>query len=633
MMKLRWLVLVMTLLAAAAGIGAQQAEPRVALVIGNAAYASKPLKNPVNDARAMAATLRRLGFTVVLKENATLREMVTAVREFGGSLPAKGAALIYYSGHGAQLKDKNYLIPIGADIQKEADLEFEGMDAGRLLSELERPGDRVGILILDACRSNPFASEARSSFRGLLPLQAPAGTVVAYATGPGMVADDNPDGANGLYTEELLKHMQTPGLKIEDVFKRTRAGVILRSRSKQMPKEDVALVRDFSFFPVAGIPAPTAAVKATVALVEITSTPAGARIYLDGVDTGKVTPAVLEEDLGATPRRTAEVELRAAGTSAKKERVVLQAGRLSEVQISLDEEFTPGRTARVQLGGETVELMGIPGGEFMMGMDRDEIDRIWSRFGWDEDWKKYTAGEGPVHRVKLSGFEMGVTEVTVGQFQAYCRAIGKEMPKQEDWNNTAQHPVHNVTWDEAVGFCEWATGELKRQGLPGSVRLSTEAEWEYAARSGDTGLNGRARKVFVWGDDLPRTATPVGNLGDARARAILSFLDAKYFFPNYNDGYGQTAPVGRFPANAFGLRDMAGNVWEWCQDRYDEGYNTKSPVENPQGPNDLDKRVRVRRGGSWFNFPSGLCASYRSGLEPSYRSDNIGFRVARTLRP
>ena len=628
MMKLRWLMLVMTLLAAAAGIGAQQAEPRVALVIGNAAYASKPLKNPVNDARAIAATLRRLGFTVVLKENATLREMVTAVREFGASLPAKGAALIYYSGHGAQLKDKNYLIPIGADIRKEADLEFEGMDAGRLLSELERSGERVGILILDACRSNPFASDARSSSRGLLPLQAPAGTVVAYATGPGLVADDNPDGANGLYTEELLKHMQTPGLKIEDVFKRTRAGVMLRSRNKQTPKEDFALVRDFSFFPGALIP--VGVVKATVALVEITSTPAGARIYLDGVDTGKVTPAVLEEDLGATPRRTAEVELRAAGKSAKKERVVLQAGRQSEVQISLEEEFTPGRIARVQLGGETVEMVGIPGGEFMMGMDRDEIDRIWSRFGWDEDWKKYAADEGPVHRVKVSGFELGVTEVTVGQFQAYCRATGKEMPKQEDWNNTAQHPVHNVTWDEAVGFCEWATGELKRQGLPGSVRLPTEAEWEYAARGGDTGLNGRARKVFVWGNDLPRTATPVGNLADAGAKAIYSSFSV---FPNYDDGYRQTAPVGGFPANAFGLRDMAGNVFEWCQDRYDEEYYAKSPVENPQGSNGSDKRLRVRRGGSWVNGPASMRASYRSGFDPGYRGDTFGFRLARTPRP
>ena len=243
------------------------------------------------------------------------------------------------------------------------------------------------------------------------------------------------------------------------------------------------------------------------------------------------------------------------------------------------------------------------------------------------------ADEKPAHRVKLSGFEIGVTEVTVGQFQAYCRAKGKEMPEQEDWNNTAQHPVHNVTWDDATGFCVWATSELKRQGLPGSVRLPTEAEWEYAARGGDTVLNGRARKVFVWGDHMPQTAAPVGNLMDVRARAIFSAAPAKLFFPNYDDGYGHTAPVGRFPANAFGLRDMAGNLFEWCRDRSEEGYYAESPVENPQGSADEDNPLRVRRGGSWNLSPGGHRASYRDGGEPGERGIGSGFRFARTLKP
>ena len=267
---------------------------------------------------------------------------------------------------------------------------------------------------------------------------------------------------------------------------------------------------------------------------------------------------------------------------------------------------------RLSLGGVEVEFAEIPAGEFMMGMDRVEIDETWKRFGWDEDWKTSATYEGPMHRVKVSGFEFGVTEVTVGQFRAYCRAIGKGMPAQEEWNDTATHPVHNVTGEDVVGFCEWATSELKRQRLPGWVRLPTEAEWEYAARGGDTGLKGRARKVFVWGDDLPRTGAPVGNLPDARTGALNSNFSV---FPNYDDGYARTAPVGRFPANPYGLRDLAGNVWEWCQDR------------------DTGGTPGVLRGGSWCPLPCFLRVSSRYGMDPDYRSDSFGFRLARTPTP
>ncbi len=272
-------------------------------------------------------------------------------------------------------------------------------------------------------------------------------------------------------------------------------------------------------------------------------------------------------------------------------------GRPKNVPTNSSPEST-----RVNLGGEVVGLASIPAGEFMMGALASDLDAFYN--------------EKPVHRVKVSGFEMGVTEVTVGQFQAYCRATGKEMPKQEDWNNTAQHPVHNVSWDDAVGFCEWATSELKRGGLPGSVRLPTEAEWEYAARGGATGIDGKPLHKYPWGDQAP-----------AGGDGLLNF-------DGNGDGYEYTAPVGRFKPNGYGLRDMAGNVYEWCQDRYDEGYYAKSPVENPQGSNDTYKRSRVLCGGSWFVNPLYLRASHRLGYEPADRHhDAYGFRLARTLRP
>lgn len=295
---------------------------------------------------------------------------------------------------------------------------------------------------------------------------------------------------------------------------------------------------------------------------------------------------------------------------------------------SVGSQEAPTRFSRAELGGEAVEFSAIPAGEFLMGTDAEEGARIQSRLDL-----VVSPDEAPMHRVKVSAFELGVTEVTVGQYQAYCRATGKEMPRQEEWNNTPQHPVHYVNWDEAVAYCVWATSELKRQGQPGTIRLPTEAEWEFAARGRDTGVNGRARKLFVWGDDLPRTEAPVANLSDARARAAYPKLNVKFFFPNYDDGYAQAAPVGKFPANAYGLRDMAGNLWEWCQDRYDREYYARSPLENPQGSDNPEDGARVFRGGSWYVSPTSLRVSKRNWSGPSFRYLFVGFRLLRTAQP
>ena len=267
---------------------------------------------------------------------------------------------------------------------------------------------------------------------------------------------------------------------------------------------------------------------------------------------------------------------------------------------SLTGEFPYGG-ARLTLGGAAIDFATIPRGEYMMGALASDSDAA--------------ADEKPAHRVRISAFELGLTEITVGQFQAYCRAARKSMPKQEAWNNTTEHPVHNVSWNDATGYCNWATNELRRAGVPGTIRLPTEAEWEYAARGGATGIDVKPLYKYPWGDQDP----PGG--------------DGLVNFSANGDGFEKTAPVGRFKPNGYGLRDMAGNLWEWCQDRYDDGYYATGPVENPQGSNELDKRVRILRGGSWFSGPGFLRASSRFGLEPDFRGFNFGFRLARTLRP
>lgn len=224
-------------------------QKRLALVIGNADYKTAPLRNTVNDARSMNKTLSDLGFSVDLVENATQNEMKKRIDLFGRKLQSvKGVGLFYFSGHGMQVKGQNYLIPLGANLDSEEDVEYESVNAGRIVAKMESARNLMNIIILDACRNNPFVRSFRSATQGLALLKPPAGTFIAYATAPGSVASDGlEESRNGLYTGELIKHMKTPGLKLEDVFKRVRSSVLRKSKRKQLPW-DISLLEEGDFF-------------------------------------------------------------------------------------------------------------------------------------------------------------------------------------------------------------------------------------------------------------------------------------------------------------------------------------------------------------------------------------------------
>jgi caspase domain-containing protein len=227
---------------------------RVALVIGNGAYESAPLRNPINDARDVAQALRELGFDVAHGENLGRDDMKRRIRSFGERLRGgSDVALFYYAGHGVQVKGTNYLVPVDAKVQREEEVEYEGVEAGFVLAQMEADSSRVNIVILDACRNNPFTRSFRSAANGLAALDAPRGTLIAYATGPGSTASDG-TARNGLYTQELLKQMRSPGLSVEDVFKRVRVAVLAQTAGRQTPWESSSLTGDFRF--VNGRPLP-----------------------------------------------------------------------------------------------------------------------------------------------------------------------------------------------------------------------------------------------------------------------------------------------------------------------------------------------------------------------------------------
>ena len=227
---------------------------RIALVIGNSAYAEAPLRNPVNDAGAMAGVLRDVGFEVIRETDRNRVEMRRAIRAFGERLKAeKAEGLFFFAGHGVQVGGRNYLVPVGATITNENEAEDEGVDVAFVLGQMEAAANPLNIVILDACRNNPFVRAFRSQTRGLASIDAPTGTLIAYATAPGSVAADG-DGNNGVYTRELLRQMKVPGIPIEEMFKRVRIAVRQATRERQIPWESTALVGDFFFVPAGAKP-------------------------------------------------------------------------------------------------------------------------------------------------------------------------------------------------------------------------------------------------------------------------------------------------------------------------------------------------------------------------------------------
>lgn len=220
---------------------------RTALVIGNSNYGRNTLPNPVNDARAMADELRKAGFQVILVEDARLEKMNGAIDQFGRAVKAGGVALVFYAGHGIQVKGENYLIPVDADLRSEHEIQSRTINLGHILSTLEDAKPQVNIVILDACRDNPFARSWRSTGKeGLAAIDAPSGTLIAFATAPGKTAADG-TGANGLFTSHLLRQLRIPNQKIEDVLKNTRKGVAADSKDEQIPWDSSSLTGDFYF--------------------------------------------------------------------------------------------------------------------------------------------------------------------------------------------------------------------------------------------------------------------------------------------------------------------------------------------------------------------------------------------------
>ncbi len=704
-MKMRWFIVLLTagLLSAlsASGLAAE----RVALVIGNAAYAHAPLlRNPPNDAEAISASLGRLGFTVTRLDDADKRELERGLQAFKSAASGSEIALVFYSGHGIEVDKRNFLVPVDARLASADDVEYEAVPLDLVMRAVGR-NSGLGLVILDACRDNPFAAamqrhgstkSTRAIGKGLARVEPAGQMLVAYAAKEGQVAADGA-GRNSPYTAALLAHVETPGLEIMQLFREVRDTVLESTGDKQEPFVYGSLSRERVYLTARAEPAP----RPSTAVPPVDDAPASDRLTAEQLAAERVfwesvkdspnaadVQAYVDKYPGGTyevlarnrlevllnpaapaatapaPSPQANLEAAEAGLGlSRADRRLIQLGLLAEgFNVGKADGLIGNRTraalrqwqasrgaaatgyldataAKALLAsGEAAEpahepgtvfrdcagcpeMVVVPAGSYMMGSPSGEAGR-------DDD-------EGPQHRVAIGeAFAVGVHEVTRGEFARFVSATGlstgnscRSLDSKGKWadvsglswrnpgfEQTDRHPVLCVSWEDAQAYVRWLSRETGK-----GYRLLSESEWEYVARGG-------TRTARYWGEGES------GQCGHANGADLTAQRRHEgWTVASCDDGYYQTAPVGSFSPNGFGLYDVLGNAREWVEDCWNASY------KGAPGDGRAWKRgycsLRVVRGGSWVISPSFLRAAVRDGYTSGLRFDYLGFRIARTLTP
>jgi formylglycine-generating enzyme required for sulfatase activity len=626
-------------------------ETRVALIIGNSDYRSAPLDNPANDASDLAAALEKQGFNVLVRENVGERGLKEAVDVFAKHLQKGGIGLFFFAGHGIQLKDQNFLLPVDVGFDSEADISFKSISAEYVLSRMAEAGNRINIVILDACRNNPLQQSRKTISKGLGVMnvgRAEKGTFIAYATSPGSTAADG-TGRNGLYTKHLLRSLETSDSDIDRVFGRVRTGVVQDTNGEQVPWTSSSVIGSFYFdvaedlaamrrplpqaitrqeaeADAAPMPYDPAQETALWERIKDSRNPADYIGYLEKFSGARRAAYArwMVQKLGGTVPATARPAVRPAADaptqlSMAAPTAVLPTPSNPAAPGLLPNGATPSPGTVIQDCAECPELVAIPPGEYTMGSSPKEKIR--------------ELDEEPAHRVRVTtSLAVGKFEITRAQYAAFVKDTGRESkpgchstrggffhknPKAT-WQNPGfeqknEEPAVCVSWNDAQAYVAWLSKKSVKQ-----YRLLNESEWEYAARAGSTG-----RRYWAEADDA--ATCRYASVADSSYKAVSP--GAPLF--SCSDGFAHTAPVGRFPANPFGLHDMLGNVWEWVEDCWNEGYAGAPELAVPRVSGSCNERVF--RGGAWNSTPTTLRTAYRDRESKDERHDNLGFRVARPL--
>jgi uncharacterized caspase-like protein/formylglycine-generating enzyme required for sulfatase activity len=594
------------------------AETRIALVIGNSEYTSGPLPNPANDAKMMADTLGNLGFEVIARRNADQNTMKRAIQEFGSRLEKGGPSavgLFYYAGHGVQLNGRNYLIPTTAQIEREGDVEIEAVSADWVIEQMRYARNRLNIVILDACRNNPFTRSMRSVDHGLATMDAPAGILIAYSTAPGAVAMDG-NGRDSPYTEALSQAMRDLHEPVEQVFKHVRVGVMGATANRQVPWESSSLTGDFYFAApgkTSSLPIPVASMEPTSASrTAATAAAEPAKSSQDGMlsrisnwfgssKSGPEPGGNLPTAATAANRPATATPQPGAATSGGATNLLVAAVPVGSVSgaralpmlkslgiqgMDIDpsriypqttlRQLLEHNTRHVTVGNTQKQIQAAltmcqqhAGAQCQLSMFSDESLRTAALEPFDVD-------PLPVSVQAFRQFVDATSYQTEAERQGYAYAYGDvESIKGGNWRNgikkhdlVDESAVVGVSYQDAVAYCRFK-----------NERLPTEDEWEYIAR-------GPERHTFPWGE----------NMGPAVGTANAA--------PRVADG----------PAEGIGgrFRGLSGNVWQWVDTRVGDR--------------------RVLKGASWLEAnPAFRRAATRRYEVPNRADEDSGIRCAKTV--
>lgn len=664
-----------------------------ALIIGNGTYPVKngwnPLPGAIKDVKEVAEVLERHGFSVTLKIDVTKSEFNQAFSEFiyeSGKDP-DNRLLFYYAGHGYTTKaatgeDLGYLVMLDTPSPKNAAaFDLYSVDMVKFVSDSKKIHAKHVLFMFDSCFSGtvlnlrnrvtpshitdriknpvrqfitagradepvPDRSEFKKAFLNLLEGRVEEPTPDGYLTGVEL--------GDYLYrTVPKFSQGQHPQHgKIHDQQLNTGDFVFVLPQDKQEVSEDSGIELN------------------TIATLNITSTPSGATVYVDSTAIGITPIEDYQIDTGIRLERQVNVGLELSGYKSRVKKITLKGGQQFPWDVSLEkmatqpvlpkpkpdiqetiveknvgvnetetEEMTkkpvspktkpsvpetiveedvsinkrerlPSTDLPQQIvGKDGAEMVLIPAGDFQMGSGPGT---------------SYRSATRPVHAVYVDAFYIDKYEVTVGQYNEFVRASGHPAPPNPGYPLTDQHPIVNVSWHDAMAYAKWA-----------GKRLSTEAEWEKAARGGLVGKN------HPWGNaELDGTQC---NFADKSLSEVWNKeWGDNHADQNIDDGYPYTAPVGSFPANGYGLYDMGGNAAEWCFDAFDENFYANSPRRNPiagilvkDGENNIVtvNKMRVVRGGSWYYSPGGVWVANRNGCLPELIFRNHGFRCVKSVTP
>ena len=558
--------------------------PRVALVIGNGAYADAPIENAVDGARSVADVLRQGGFTVLYLENARRDDIQRGLGTFAQTLKRGSTGIIYYSGHAVQHQGRNYVVALDTKIAGADDVRREAVDLDLFVDPLIVSRTSGSVIILDASRANPWQQLLPGGLRGLAAVETVKGIPVICSTAPGKIVSNSPQ-ASRAFAEQLVQAMKIPDIGFDDVIIRTRTGVARingkdqRIWQSEAPPAD--LIVTTAAKPVAAKPADPIELGFWETIKNSTSA-VDYQAYLSAYPNGQFA-LIARSKLGQlqpkapAPAATGDQPTRQTA-AAKPDQIPAPAAPPVAPNIAPPNlaGFTPAPPIRDC--PVCPELVLIPAGSATMGS------------------AEVFAFEAPVHEITISKpFYMGRREVTFDEWDACLSEGGCQYRPGDRGQGRGLRPASDLDWNDAKVYVAWLSRKTGK-----TYRLPSEAEWEYAARAG-------TKTAYYWGNAIEKD------------RANCTGCNTT---PLKN-----TVATGTFPPNAFGLIDMAGNAAEWVEDCWQDNY--KTAPKDGSAFTKADCRERVLRGGSFNNDQRFVRTAARFKYDYDVRYYTNGFRVVR----